>query len=330
MAPSLYRPVGIGKLTLPGNLFLAPLAGFTDRAFRGIAVEWGADLTYTEMISCEALFRDNAKTLPMMERDPRETRFAIQVFTGTGEAAEKSVEKILSRNPSLIDLNCGCPVPKIIKSGAGSALMKTPEKIAALVKILKEGHDVPVTVKIRTGWDHNSLNYRETAEAAVDAGAAAITIHGRTRSQGYGGKADWQPLRELAEILPVPVFGSGDLFTPEDARRMLEETGCAGVMFARGAIGNPFIFKQTKHLLETGMEMESIEMKEKLSTALTQYARSLSYLNEFRASKEIRKHLCAYTKGIPNSSSLRNDLVHAESREEMERLITDFLSNIQK
>ncbi|MBN2627630.1 MAG: tRNA dihydrouridine synthase DusB [Spirochaetales bacterium] len=329
MAPSLYRPVRIGKLNLPGNLLLAPLAGFTDRAFRGIAVEWGADLTYTEMISCEALYRDNAKTLPMMERDPREERFAIQVFTGTEEAAEKSVERILSYNPSLIDLNCGCPVPKIIKSGAGSALMKTPDKIASLVKILGEGHDVPVTVKIRTGWDYNSLNYREAAEAAVNAGAAAVTIHGRTRSQGYGGKADWAPLKELSELLPVPVFGSGDLFTPDDARRMLEETGCAGVMFARGAIGNPFIFKQTRHLLERAEEMEPIEMKEKLNTALAQYTRSLSYLDELRASKEIRKHLCAYTKGIPNSSALRNDLVHAESREEMERLISDFLSNFQ-
>ncbi len=327
MAESLYRPVGIGKLLLPGNLFLAPLAGFTDRAFRGVAAEWGADLTYTEMISCEAVFRDNAKTLPMMERDPREERYAIQLFTGTVEAAEKSLERVLSFQPSLIDLNCGCPVPKIIKSGAGSALMKTPDRIASLVKVLSVGHDTPVTVKIRTGWDAWSLNYREAAEKAVEAGAAAVTIHGRTRSQGYGGKADWQPLRELVEALPVPVFGSGDLFTPDDARRMLEETGCAGIMFARGAIGNPFIFRNTRHLLETGEEAPPQSLTIKMETALSQYISSLSYLSEQRASKEIRKHLCAYTKGIPGSSALRNDLVHGETRSEIEKLIRDFLAN---
>ncbi|MDC7219712.1 MAG: tRNA dihydrouridine synthase DusB [Spirochaetales bacterium] len=328
MADSLYRPVSIGKLNLAGNLFLAPLAGFTDRAFRGTAVSWDADLTYTEMISCEAVFRDNKKTLDMMEKDSREDIFAIQVFAGALEPAEKSVEKVLKYSPALIDLNCGCPVPKIIKSGAGSALMKDPSMVASLVKTLKTGHDTPVTVKIRTGWDAHSLNYREVAEAAVDAGAAAVAIHGRTRSQGYSGTADWAPLKELTETLPVPVFGSGDLFTPQDAKRMLEETGCAGLMFARGAIGNPFIFRQTRHLLQTGEEMAPLTAADRLNTALEQYRHSLTYLDELRASKEIRKHLCAYSKGIPGSSALRNELVHAEKAEVFEKLILDFLSRL--
>ena len=314
---------------MPGNLFLAPLAGFTDRAFRGTAVEWGADLTYTEMISCEAVYRDNRKTLDMMSRDDREKNFAIQVFSGTVEAAEQSIEKVLKYSPSLIDLNCGCPVPKIVKSGAGSALMREPEIIGAIVKALKSGHDTPVTVKIRTGWDMQSRNYREAAEIAVGAGAAAVTIHGRTKTQGYSGTADWGPLRELTGLLPVPVFGSGDLFTPRDAERMLEETGCAGVMFARGAIGNPFIFRQTRHLLEEGEDMPPLSAEERLKTALSQYRHSLSYLDEVKASKEIRKHLCAYSKGIPGSSALRNDLVHAAGAAEFEKLIFDFLSDME-
>jgi tRNA-dihydrouridine synthase B len=323
---NLHKPVRIGKLILPGNLFLAPLAGFTDKAFRSTAIQWGADLTYTEMISCEAVFRDNKKTLNMMERDEREKFFAIQLFSGNVETAEQSIEKVLPYKPSLIDLNCGCPVPKIIKSGAGSALMQNPDKIAALVSALKQGHDVPVTVKIRTGWDCHTLNYREVAEKAVEAGAAAIAIHGRTRSQGYSGTADWQPLKELTETLPVPVIGSGDLFTPADARRMLEETGCAGIMFARGAIGNPFIFRQTAHLLRTGEEMPPLTPSERLMAALAQYQHSLTYLDELKASKEIRKHLCAYSKGIPGSSALRNELVHAEKASDFEKLILDFLS----
>ena len=328
MAAGLLRPVSIGSLTLPGNLFLAPLAGFTDRAFRGTAVEWGADLTYTEMISCEAVYRGNRKTLDMMSRDTRERNFAIQVFTGTVEAAELSIEKVLAYSPSLIDLNCGCPVPKIIKSGAGSALMREPEKIGAIVKALKKNHDVPVTVKIRTGWDKQSLNYRKAAEIAVEAGAAAVAIHGRTKSQGYSGTADWEPLRELASALPVPVLGSGDLFTPGDARRMLEETGCAGVMFARGAIGNPFIFRQTRYLLEKGVDMPPLTAEDRLKTALGQYRHSLNYLDELRASKEIRKHLCAYSKGITGAASLRNDLVHATTAGEFEKLIFDFLASM--
>jgi tRNA-dihydrouridine synthase B len=216
---SLFRPVTIGSLVIPGNLFLAPLAGFTDRSFRSTAVKWGADLTYTEMISCEAVSRDNLKTLKMMESDDIEKIFAIQVFSGNTEAAEASLQKVLSYKPSLIDLNCGCPVPKIIKSGAGSALMQNPDKVHSIVKVLSSQKNVPVTVKIRTGWDTHSLNYLDVAYAAVEGGAQAVAIHGRTRSQGYSGKADWGPLKILKEKLTVPVLGSGDLFTPGDAKK---------------------------------------------------------------------------------------------------------------
>jgi tRNA-dihydrouridine synthase B len=322
---SLFRPVTIGSLVIPGNLFLAPLAGFTDRSFRSTAVKWGADLTYTEMISCEAVSRDNLKTLKMMESDDIEKIFAIQVFSGNTEAAEASLQKVLSYKPSLIDLNCGCPVPKIIKSGAGSALMQNPDKVHSIVKVLSSQKNVPVTVKIRTGWDTHSLNYLDVAYAAVEGGAQAVAIHGRTRSQGYSGKADWGPLKILKEKLTVPVLGSGDLFTPGDAKKMLEETGCDGIMFARGAIGNPFIFKQTKHLLTTGEELPALTVRERLETALNQYKHTLSFMDELKASKEIRKHLCAYTKGIPGSSALRNELVHAQTAEEYEKLITDFM-----
>lgn len=325
MTGSLYKPVTIGSLSLAGNLFLAPLAGFTDRAFRGTALKWGADLTYTEMISCEAVSRDNGKTLDMMTRDVNEKIYAIQLFTGNRETAACSLEKVMSYSPSLIDLNCGCPVPKIIKSGAGSALMRSPEKVYTIVKELNSQDRIPVTVKIRTGWDAHSLNYREIAQAAVEAGAAAVAIHGRTRSQGYSGRADWGSIADLKQFLRVPVFGSGDLFTPDDARRMLEETRCDGVMFARGAIGNPFIFGQTRHLLQTGESLPAPGPREKLETALDQYGRTLAYLDEEKASKEIRKHFCAYTKGMAGGSALRNELVHAKTRNDYEKLIGAFL-----
>ncbi|MBR1721154.1 MAG: tRNA dihydrouridine synthase DusB, partial [Treponema sp.] len=260
---ALYHPIKIGSLSLGGNLFLAPVAGYSDRAFRSICAECGADFAYTEMISSEALIRGNEKTEGLMARAPNEDAYAVQIFGGNPETMAEAARIVLKRTScECIDINAGCPVPKIIKSGAGSALTRNPERLYEIVSAVVRAVDsyegtrvgrngetvpytgsVPVTVKFRLGWDAEHITWKECAEAAVKAGAAAVTMHGRTRAQGYEGKSDWASLSELVKFLrektggAVPVFGSGDAFTPQDAKRMLEETGVDGVMFARGAMG---------------------------------------------------------------------------------------------
>ena len=244
----LYHPVTIGNLTIPGNLFLAPVAGYSDRAFRSVCREGGANFAYTEMVSAEALVRGSDKTHQLMVRAANEDTYAVQLFGGTPEVMAQAVEQVLTQNdkevvPEVIDINAGCPVPKITKTGAGSSLTRCPEQlykvVAAAVSASSSLGDkqVPVTIKIRSGWDAQNMTWKEAALAAVEAGAAALTIHPRTRAQGYEGKSDWGILAELVELIQaktqgkVPIFGSGDIFTPEDAQRMLQETGCQGGMF---------------------------------------------------------------------------------------------------
>jgi len=322
---SLFHSVKIKNLEVPGNIFLAPLAGFTDRAFRRICIEKGASFTYTDMISSEAVVRGNEKTLTLAERAPNEAVYGIQIFSGNAASAAGSLEKLLPFKPDLIDLNCGCPVPKIIKSGAGSALMQTPEKIREIVKALTETSDLPITVKIRSGWTSDTLNYLKAAEMALEGGASLISIHPRTRSQFYSGKADWNCIRILKEEFDVPVMGSGDLYTGEDARRMIEETGCDSVMFARGAIGNPFVFEDAKAALSGDENYRSPTEEEKVHTAFRQLGFAMEYIGEEKAVKEMRKHLCAYTKGITGGSAFRNKIVHGNSFEEYKIMFDEFL-----
>ncbi|MEA1911362.1 MAG: tRNA-dihydrouridine synthase, partial [Spirochaetota bacterium] len=235
MKEPLFHPINIGNVLIPGNLFLAPLAGFTDKAFRSICIDLGASFTYTEMVSAEALARNSEKTRKLMERAENERLLGIQIFLPNADTAKRSVPELLKANPTIIDINCGCPVPKVVKNGAGSALLRTPEVIEEIVKTITGETDIPVTVKFRTGWDLNSINYLQFAEAAVRGGASLLTIHGRTRSQGYSGTADWESIKNLKTNFDVPVIGSGNIFSAEDAKRMLELTGADGVLFARGA-----------------------------------------------------------------------------------------------
>lgn len=322
---NLFKSITIKKLEVPGNIFLAPLAGFTDRAFRRICKEKGASFTYTEMISSEAVIRGNEKTLNLAERAPDEEIYGIQIFSGNAASAAGSLEKLLHYKPDLIDLNCGCPVPKIIKSGAGSALMQTPEKIREIVRALTETTDVPITVKIRSGWTHDTLNYLKAAEMALEGGASLISIHPRTRSQFYSGKSDWNCIKTLKEEFDVPIMGSGDLYSGEDARRMIEETGCDAVMFARGAIGNPFVFEDAKAALTGDLNYRHPSEEEKVHTAFRQLGFAIEYLGEEKAVKEMRKHLCSYTKGITGGSAFRNKIVHGNSFEEYRQMFDEFL-----
>ena len=312
----LYHPVKIGKLELSGNIFLAPVAGYSDRSFRSICVEHGAAFTYTEMVSAEALVRNNLKTEILMRRAENETAYAVQVFGGEPETVADGAKIILEKtNCECIDINCGCPVPKIIKTGAGSALTRDPERLYSVAKaVVQIAGDIPVTVKIRSGWDENHITWKEAALAALDAGVSAITMHARTRAQGYEGKSDWSKIKELTALAAgkIPIFGSGDLFTPEDAERMLSETGCDGVMFARGAIGNPFIFDKTIQLLTTG-KYDDIPVQKRIETGFRELLNLSNDIGEKPACLEMRKRFCAYSKGMNGGAAIREKIVKAQT-----------------
>lgn len=325
----LYHPVKIGKTELNGNLFLAPVAGYSDRSFRSICVEQGASFTYTEMVSAEALVRGNWKTEELMARAPNEKAYSVQIFGGEESIMAEAAKIVLEKtNCEVIDINCGCPVPKIIKTGAGSALTRDPErlgKIVAAVKKAAEGR-CAVTVKIRSGWDAVTITWKEAALAALENGADAITMHPRTRTQGYEGFSDWTKLRDLVQLAEgkVPVFGSGDLFKPEDAKRMLEETGCDGVMFARGAMGNPFIFKKTIQLLQNGT-YDDIPASVRLNTAFKELELLIADTNEKHACMEMRKRFCAYSKGIEGGAELRAKTIHANTLADYHEIFDAYL-----
>lgn len=296
----------IGNLELEGNIFLAPLAGYTDRIFRSICLRNGADLSYTEMVSSEGIFRNSENTLDLMKRAENEKHLAVQLFMPDADTAYRCVENLLKFKPDLIDINCGCPVPKVTKTGAGSALMKNPAEMGKIVKILVENTGLPVTVKMRTGWSSDSLNYLECAESVFENGASAVCMHARTKTQLYTPFAHWEYLKDLkAHFSDKVIIGSGDLFSASDGVRMLEETGVDAIAFARGAIGNPFIFAQTKALL-AGKEMPVISTQLKVKTIVEQLEGLSLIMGEERACREMRKHVCAYLKGIPNINKIRN------------------------
>lgn len=318
--------------TISGKLFLAPMAGYSDSVFRSICAQYGADMCYTEMVSCEGLSRLNKKTAELMHRSPNEKQSAIQLFGVNPESCFEAAKNAAALNPTLIDFNCGCPVPKVIKTGAGSALMKNLPLLTELVKALKagvaaSGKEIPVSIKIRSGWTAQEVNGVEAALAAVEGGVDLVAIHGRTRAQGYSGVADLDIIAQVKKALPVPVVGSGDLFCPEDIRRMFEITGVDGVMIARGAIGNPQIFLQTKEYLEKGSIQTHLTDGQKLQLARRHLREAVAFFGERRAVKEIRKHLCAYSKGVRNGASLRNRLVTCLTLDEYENVFADFFQS---
>lgn len=320
---SLFHPVDIGSVHLSGNIFLAPLAGYTDRAFRSLCISHGASFTYSEMVSAEGVARMSVNTDRLMARANNETLFAVQIFTSEASVVERCLSRLVTFNPTVIDINCGCPVPKVVKTGAGSALLREPGRIHEIVKVLKEGCDVPVSVKIRLGWDANSINYLETSDAALSAGADMITMHARTKTMGYAGTADWHALAELKRFASkrnpsVPIFGSGDLFSAQAAKELLETTGIDGVMLARGAIGNPFIFEDTIALLTTGRTPSPHTIVQKVEAMRTQLHHMGTDIGEIPACREMRKHAAAYLKGIPHASKAKRALVRAASFSEYE------------
>ena len=334
----LYHPVKIASLELPGNLFLAPIAGYSDRAFRSLCVKNGAAFCTTEMVSAEALTRGSEKTQELMKKAPNEKHYSVQIFGGNGDVMARATELVLKETEcDSIDINGGCPVPKIIKSGSGSMLTKEPDRLFEIVSSVKkaslayslshpERGQVPVTVKIRSGWDSSLITWKECAEAALAAGADAITIHARTRAQGYEGKADWNIQRQLVEFINgrIPVFGSGDAHTPELAAKMLEETGVDGVMFARGAMGDPFIFKRTiQYLTEGSYEKESL--KERLEAGFCELEMNVEDRGEKAACMLMRKKFCAYSSGMTGGAKIRKEIVAANTIEDYKNIFSPYM-----
>ena len=326
---NLFHPVKIGNVQLNGNLFLAPVAGYSDVAFRSVCIENGAAFTYTEMVSAEALVRNNLKTETLMKRANNEKSYAVQIFGGEPEIMANAAKIVIEKTHcEVIDINCGCPVPKIVKSGAGSVLTREPEKLFKIVKaVVDVCGTIPVTVKIRSGWEQKLITWKDASQAAMDAGVSAITIHPRTRAQGYEGFSDWKIIQQLVEFVDkkIPIFGSGDLFKPEDAKRMLEETGVDGIMFARGAMGNPFIFRDTISLLKNGF-YEPVPIKERIKTGFSELEQLVSETSEQHACLEMRKRFHAYSKGIQNGGEIRKKIVHASSVQEYHNIFDDFLN----
>jgi nifR3 family TIM-barrel protein len=326
-------------LELAGNLFLAPVAGYFDRCFRSLCIEEGADFTFTELVSAESLIRSRPDLKPealhpvnaLLRRADNEESYAVQLFGADPARIEAAAALLGPWRPALLDINAGCPVPKVVKTGAGAALMRNPANLGRVVEaaIRASRHflgDIPVSVKIRSGWDTLSVNYRECARTAVEAGAAMVSLHPRTRAQNYGGRSEWNHIADLVSRLPVPVAGSGDLFAPEDAERMLRETRCAALMFARGALGNPFIFRETRSLLTTGSYTPA-PAEERIKAGFRHLERLVRDLGEEKACREMRKHFCAYTRGsadrpgLPGGAALRNRLVRAGTVEDYRRIL---------
>lgn len=305
----------IGNTVLENNVILAPMAGVTDLPFRALCREQGAGCVVTEMVSAKAILYNNRNTRELLQIDPAERPAAVQLFGSEPDIMAEIAARLEEGPYDYIDVNMGCPVPKIVNNGEGSALMKNPKRaekvLTAMVKAVKK----PVTVKFRKGFNDLSVNAVEFAKMAESCGAAAVAVHGRTREQYYSGKADWDIIRQVKEAVRIPVIGNGDIFKPEDAGRMLKETGCDGIMVGRGAKGNPWLFGRINHYLDTGEVLPGPSMAEIKAMILRHGRMLVRFKGEGVAMREMRGHMAWYTKGMPHSAALRNEINQVETFE---------------
>lgn len=315
----------IGNLELENNVFLAPMAGVTDLPFRLLCKEMGCGLVYSEMVSAKGILYENKNTTELLRVAAEERPAAVQLFGSDPEILGAMARKIERYPIDVIDVNMGCPAPKIVKNGEGSALTKTPELVGKIVRALAEAQKKPVTIKIRKGFDDAHLNAAEIARIAEANGAAAVAVHGRTREQYYSGKADWDCIREVKRAVNIPVIGNGDVFTPQDAERLLDETGCDAVMVGRGAQGNPWIFRRILRYLQTGELLPEPTAEERIEKALRHAKMLVEYKGEYIGVREMRKHTAWYMKGLPGAAELRGKLNAAADLAGMERLLREYL-----
>ncbi|MCI9435952.1 MAG: tRNA dihydrouridine synthase DusB [Lachnospiraceae bacterium] len=307
----------IGSVTLDNQVILAPMAGVSDLPFRLLCKKAGAGLVCMEMISAKAIYYNNKNTEELLTIHPQETPVSLQLFGSDPKILSEMAKRIQERPFSILDFNMGCPVPKVVNNGEGSALMRSPKLAEEILSALVKAVDKPVTVKIRKGFDEAHCNAVELARIAEGCGAAAIAVHGRTREQYYSGRADWDIIRQVKQAVKIPVIGNGDVDSPRKAREMLEQTGCDGVMIGRAAQGNPWIFRDTVCYLETGEVPKPPEPEEKKQTVLEHARLQLQYKGEYTAVREMRKHLAWYTAGMPHSARFRQAINSMETFEEL-------------
>lgn len=317
----MIQTLKIGDVSLKNNLILAPMAGVTDLPFRLLCKEQGAGLLCMEMVSAKAIYFNNKNTEELLTIDDREPPVSLQLFGSDPDIISEMAKKIENRPFSILDINMGCPVPKVAGNGEGSALMKNPKLVEEIVSKTAKAIKKPVTVKIRKGFDDEHINAVEIARIAESAGAAAVAVHGRTREQYYSGKADWNIIRQVKEAVKIPVIGNGDVTSPEAARQLMETTGCDGIMIGRGAQGNPWIFRQILHWMETGEEEPKPDLEEVKSMILRHARMLVEYKGAYTGIREMRKHVAWYTAGYPNSAKLRARVNEIESLEALEHLI---------
>lgn len=321
----------IGNIDIKNRVFLAPMAGVTDVVFRVICKEMGAGLVYTEMVSAKGLYYKDKKTEDLMRIDEKERPVALQIFGSDVEVMKKVTYEYLNKRDDIdiIDINMGCPTPKIVKNGDGSALMKKPKLIGSIVRELVDVSNKPITVKIRAGWDDSNINAVEVAKIIEENGASAITVHGRTREQFYTGKADWNIIKQVKENTSIPIIGNGDICEPEDAVNMIEETGCDAVMIGRGSRGNPWLFKRVIALLEKGEHIPPPTAVERIDMCIKHLEEVCKLKGERIGVREMRKHIAWYTKGIKGSAELRNRANLISDKDHMEKILLEYKERIK-